>query len=800
MKTVPILAWVVAASFVQTVFAQTVFAQTIDHPTGNRTTPPTINAVSPLGVARGATVEMNVEGLNLANASAIYFSEPGIKARILRIKELPDLPDIRLGSNGTPSTIDLGPLPPRNQVTLELDISPDAHAGPVSFRLQTPLGTSPEARLVVEPYYGESPDREPNETPEEAFESYLPTILVGAITRPGDLDFYKIQAKAGEELVFDNSAAVLGSALQPVVRVYDEKQNLLKEYGTVGGRETVSFAHRFEKPGSYYLRISDFQESGSSRHFYRIKVGKFPLAVSAYPLGLQKNKTAEISLKGYNLGNAKIQLKGEPSPEDERAVILRPNGPAGASFNEVKLALGNEPEIESARGNVSLAAAQLVALPAAINGRISGEHYFRFKAQKGQKLVFEVNANRLGSPLDSVLEIVDAKGKPVERATIRCVFETSTTLAERDSVQPNLRIQSPTGFAVGDLMMVGGEILRIEAMPRTPDDDFRFESFNGQRAPLLDSTSEAHAIDKPAYKIQIHPPGAQFASNGLPVVRLPYRNDDGGPGFMKDSRLRFTAPADGEYVLKLRDVRGLSGEDYTYRLSARAAQPDFQLSVSPKNPNVPLGGRVPLTVTAFRMDDFDGPIEVSVEGLPAGLSATGAVIPPGQVSTTLLLGADVNANLTGAAPLKVVGKANIGNQMVAHAADPDDALKLITLVPKPDIFMLAETKEVVLQAGGTAEIRVAIKRNNEFGGRVPVEVRNLPPGVRVLDVGLNGVLINEDEDRRSFVLEALPTVEAIEQPIIVSGKVETRADSQQTSYASEPITLRVTSKTALAGK
>src|SRR5579863_4995959 len=116
--------------------AATAFAQTAtEWPTGNRTTPPTINSVSPMGVARGATVEMNVEGLNLAKTSAVYFSEPGIKARILRIKELPDLPDIRLGSNGTPSTVDLCPLPPRNQVTLELEISPAAPVGVIGMRL-----------------------------------------------------------------------------------------------------------------------------------------------------------------------------------------------------------------------------------------------------------------------------------------------------------------------------------------------------------------------------------------------------------------------------------------------------------------------------------------------------------------------------------------------------------------------------------------------------------------------------------------------------------------------------------------
>src|SRR5437867_10397897 len=295
--------------------------QMADSPTGKRITPPTISSVSPQGISRGATVEMTVEGFNLARASAIYFSQPGIKARIVRIKELPDLPDVRLGANGTPSTIDLGPLPPRNQVTLELEISPEAEVGLVSARLITPLGASPEARFVVEPYYGESPDREPNDTPETAFETYVPTILVGTISKPGDVDYYKFDVKAGDELVFENSAPMLGSALKPVVGIYAADQSLLREFGEDGGRETAAFSHRFEKAGAHYIRISDYQESGSAGHFYRIKVGKLPVAISAYPLGVQKGKTAEVSLTGYNVAS-RIQVKGEPSPEDERAGII----------------------------------------------------------------------------------------------------------------------------------------------------------------------------------------------------------------------------------------------------------------------------------------------------------------------------------------------------------------------------------------------------------------------------------------------------------------------------------------------
>jgi hypothetical protein len=764
-------------------------AKTADSPTGSRITPPTISAVSPQGVQRGATVEMTIEGFNLARASAIHFSQPGITARILRIKELPDLPDIRLGSNGTPSTIDLGPLPPRNQVTVELDVSPEAEVGPVNLRLITPLGSTPEARFVVEPYYGESPDREPNDTPETAFETYLPTILVGAISKPGDLDYYKIDVKAGEELVFENAATMLGSALKPVIGIYAADQSLLREF-----EERRPFSYRFEKAGTYYIRVGDYDESGSGGHTYRIKVGKLPVAVSAYPLGLQRGKTAEITLTGYNLPT-KLQVKGEPSPEDDRAVIVRPEH----SFNRVKLALGDDPEILSTEAT-SVEAAQPVKLPVTINGKLHApENYFRFHALKGENLILDVNASRLGSPLDSIVEVLDAHGKPIERAVIRCLLETSLTLRDHDSVQAGMRLLSPTGLAVDDYLMMGSEIVKLAAMPRGPDDDAQFAAFGGQRLTMLDTTSEAHANDSPVYKVQIAPPGSQFASNGLPVIHLPYRNDDGGPGYGKDSRLRFTAPAEGDYIVKLRDVRGLDGDDYAYRLTVHHPAPDFQLTVAPRNPNVPVGGRIALTVTALRLDEFNGPIEVSLTGLPAGLHATSGVIAPGQVSTTLLLSADADAKLTAAAPLNVSAKASAAGRTIAHAASPGDTLKLISLTPMSDVAMTAETRRLEIEPGGTVQATVSIKRNNGFGGRVPVEIRNLPPGVLVTDVGLNGVLLNENEERRSFTLQALPTAQAIEQPIYVAGNVETRAAASRIPLPGEPIVLTVKPKIQVSG-
>lgn len=780
--------------------ASLAFAQ--DHPTGPRITPPTLTSVNPRGVARGATTEITVEGLNLAKASAVYFSEPGIKARILRVKELPDLPDIRLGSNGTPSTIDVGPLPPRNQVTLELDITPDAPIGPVRLRLLTPLGTSPEGSFVVEPYYGESADTEPNDSADQAVEAFLPAVLTGAITRPGDVDFFKFRVRAGEQIVFLNQAPMTGSALQPVIRLYDASLQQLAEYGYDGGEANNAFAHTFPTAGAYYLRITDFESSGRATNTYRIMAGKFPLVTSAFPLGLKQGAGATIALHGFGLP-ATLAAKGTPTTSTEPWMELRP----AAAANKLRLALGHDPELLSTGTNLTAATAQPVTLPITLNGRIAAakadlptHNYFRFAARKGQQIVVEVNARRLGSPLDSLVEVLDAQGKRIEHTVARATWETFLVLRDHDSTTRGLRIQSWNSLATGDYVMVGNEIVRVDEVPDGPDEDMTVESFNGQRKAFFNTSSEAHGIDRAVYKVQIHPAGARFSPNGLPLVRFNYSNDDGGPGYGKDSLLHFTAPADGDYLVRIRDVRGLGGDDFAYRLHLREPRPDFELSLSPRNPNVPRGGAIPVTITALKREGFNAPIEVSFDALPPGLKATKNTITPGLDATTLLLTADDSADLTHAVPFEITGRATANGRAIAHRANPDDKLKLIALMPRADVRLLTQTRVVELAPGETAEVTVAAERANGFAGRVPVVVSDLPTRVRVTDSGLNGVLIHEDDKTTTFRLWALPNAEPTEGYIYLAARIETRSP-QQNMYASvEPVLVRVKPATPSTAK
>ncbi|MGO8930018.1 MAG: hypothetical protein ACLQU3_24385 [Limisphaerales bacterium] len=136
-----------------------------------------------------------------------------------------------------------------------------------------------------------------------------------------------------------------------------------------------------------------------------------------------------------------------------------------------------------------------------------------------------------------------------------------------------------------------------------------------------------------------------------------------------DPRLEFNFPAAGDYILRIRDVQGNGGEDYAYRLSIAPPRPAFALRVMPDTARVGPGDTTIISVTALRKDGFSGEITLSVENLPPGFTASGAVLPAGQNEARLTLTAPRDAATNLFAPV-IVGKAKIGDTEVVRAADP----------------------------------------------------------------------------------------------------------------------------------
>ena len=760
------------------------------------TIPPTINSVWPKGLERGATATFTVEGRNLTGAK-VLFDSPGINGKVLSVADLPE--EKRVARPG----VDFGAIVPqatKQEARIEVTAAKDAEPGIHWFRVQTSLGTSNMSVLDVGTLPEVYKPKAPREGAGEARPVELPVTLVGALEQPGDTDTYQFGGKAGQEMVFQVVASELGSRLRSVLVLRDAAGQVLAQAGYYSDEPDAVLTAKLPADGKYTVSVGDLEKGGGMDRFYRLNAGALPYITGVFPLGVRASQPAEVSVWGVNLSDVR-QVKVQPPAwaDGWTTVPVEVATNWGKSLNKVMVAVGNEPETTETEPNNSPAEAQAVTVPATINGHISDkktgaadEDYFRFRAKKDQRLMVEVAAARLGSPLDSVVEVLDAQGRDIPRATIRCVNETQTTLADRDSKSMGLRLLSLAGLHDNDYLMVGDELVQVDRVPDQPDADASLKGFGGQRISLLDTSPQVHPMNQSVYKVKIEGPDAVFPPNGLPVLHLAMRNDNGGPGFGPDSRLHFTAPADGEYVLHLRDVRGIEGADFAYRLTVRDDAPDFTLTAMPGNPNVPRGGRIPVEVTANRTLGYDGPIELKVKGLPTGITADETAIGAGQDSATVIFKAAPDAPLTEtAAPFKIEGKAKINGRDLVRVADESMPLRVASVMPPPDLVVSAEPKEIAIEPGKTVTVTLHVDRKNGFAGRVPCNVRNLPPGVVVDNVGLNGVLVTEDQTSRTFTLRAEDWAWPLDQSIYVVAEAESNSP---TTHASTPLLLKVRGK------
>ncbi|MBP6820468.1 MAG: pre-peptidase C-terminal domain-containing protein [Acidobacteria bacterium] len=761
---------------------------------------PYITTTSPMGGQRGTTVTFTVDGYNLTDASEVIWSKPGIASKIMLNSELVREPHRR----SSPTATLIVDKSTKHRLTIEAVISSEAILGYYTFRIRTPLGTTNSGRIIV----GALPEVAEREEMNfaEAQSITLPSTVVGDLQRKGDADQFKFTAKAGQTIVFEVVASMLNSRLDSVLTLFDDQGAQLATNNDNGTSRDSLLGYTFKQDGEYVIRISDLERQGQMGAYgYRLNIGELAYLTHAFPLGVKADTRAELSAFGFNLPDQKATVMPQKKTGWNDSAALMISSDKGQSFNTLRLGIGSHPEMTEQAEPTSVTSPQSVNWPVTINGRIWNEanhpvsssprlpvsDYFRFKARKGQQLVLEIGAQRFGSPLDAVIEVLDTNGNPIPRIVARCLLETQMTLNDRDSASRGVRISHWNGIYVNDTLMLGNELVQVEVLPKTPDEDISFKSFQGQRLTYEGTTGEAHANGSTLYKVSLHAPGTKLPVNGLPVVTFYNRNDDGGPMYGKDSKLNFTAPEDGEYIVRISDVRGQQGERYAYRLTIHEPEPDFVLFADPENPNVPAGSSLPINVTAYRNDGFDGAIRVKLLDLPAGFTASEGVIAPGQTSTVVMISAAANA--TGSFPLRVQASATIDGKQIVRELKTDERIAVVSVAPQPELLVWTDPQQIILEPGGKATISIRVKRERGFAGRIPFDIRNLPHGIIVTDVGLNGVLITEEETTQRFTLSAESWVKPMELPIFVVGRIETTSP-QRSDFSAKPITLIIKPK------
>ncbi len=304
---------------------------------------------------------------------------------------------------------------------------------------------------------------------------------------------------------------------------------------------------------------------------------------------------------------------------------------------------------------------QTVTLPVTINGRVfprEDADLWRFHAKQGETIRCEVASQSIGYPLQAVLNLTTASGKPVsaQKQSSRAGDPSLTFVAPADDEYQ---------VAINDAAYLGA-----------PNHVYRLTLQRGpaQAQPLIETTNQVlilrgvvdGCISKPGEVDEWLVDLAETQSVLFDIATdkergwldsmltlhtadgaLLTKNDDRIEG-QTDSRIHYTAAKAGRYLIKVADrfaTRG--GSDFGYRLHAAAhAAAGFELTLGSDVVNVmrqteaeaaadPKTKSKPARGTGLRVDvtpfgAFKSKINLDVIGLPAGVTAENTVINPSQ--------------------------------------------------------------------------------------------------------------------------------------------------------------------------
>jgi hypothetical protein len=563
---------------------------------------------------------------------------------------------------------------------------------PTTFDIRAvgPFGvTNPRAFVV-----GELPEKlevEPNNDVEVAQPLALNTTVNGVIAASNDVDYFAVTCTKGQTVLVDCAAESIDSRLEPDIKVYHKSGKLLA--ANRPRAEPDGFCH-FTPPddGVYYVRLcAHAHVEGNPESFYRLSISTRPRIEAITPNVIEPGKAVAAALWGRNLTGATSDstFKVEGQPLQKQMVTLAPPSEISAS----QLYQGY---------------AWLPPGRAGLDG-----YFYRTRNAVGWSNPVSINFVQAPVVLESANHSTADKAQPVTLPV-----EILGRIDRRDDRD----WYSFTGKA-GDVISLEGFAERLN-VPL----DLYFELRNDKGT--LIGEYDDHT-DQSVYH------------------RFFARSDD--------PSARVTLPAEGKYLLMVssRDATLRGDPRLQYRVSLHKPKPDFRAVVvdaHPQNPGamrlVP-GGRQHLDVVLFRRDGFTGPVTVTVENLPAGITCPPVVVPANVMTAALVFtAADKTAEYTGSLVIKatatidgqkVVREARSGCLIWPNANEQNNGAGISRLCRstvlavrngKPSLKLSATMEPARLPAGSNQAVKVKLERLWPEA-KVPVVVTavHLPPGV-----------------------------------------------------------------------
>jgi hypothetical protein len=697
---------------------------------------PKLKSISQEYVQRGSTLEITIMGENLSNAKFLIAGDPGLQLK------LPAAAEAAIAIEATGGGISAVTKSDPNKMVLTLDVAGTSALGRREIRAASGAGVSNPLNLTVT-HLLEHIGAPGANSIAKAQEMALPFAVTTKINAAAESDYYRFKANKGEHVVLEVVAQRLGSALDSSLAVLNkEGRELARNEDAVGNDSVLEFVA--PEDGEYIAQVRDYRLQGGDNFQYRLLAGALPYVKAAFPFAGRRGEITEIELRGYNLqGAEKMTLRLNPDARLGQQ-DLRTSSAIGLS-NPFAFIVSDLPEIMESEPNSSLTHANQIALPSAMNGRIqNAKDYdaFKFHVEKDQRWVFEVAAQRFGSPLDALLTLTDDRGNVVQK--------------NDDSNGPDARLDQ-TFSGAGDYILIIEDLLehggpdftyRITATQSLPDFEVKLVNDTarvprGGRVPVRCELSRANNFNGP---VRIFAKGLAAGLHAEPLVLTA---NDPGAGLLFISAST-DAPLDST-PLFLEATAVVNGKNVTHRVGTfsgdRAVKAAY-VTVIDQAPFLIHSGNLLATVEqdqsmnietlVERRDGFDGEIKISLEGFSAGREPVTRsfdyqpiTIKGNESHGTISAKAKLDSEI-GARMMALRGDATVNGQNITQYSAPFPVAT--TEIP----FMLTTTlKRVVVTAvppgsqssANEAVFQVKANRRAGFNDEIALKLEGVPGGI-----------------------------------------------------------------------
>ncbi len=653
-------------------------------------------SIFPAGGKQGTTVDVTIAGADLEGVSKLYFSEP-------RITAVQKMVPAGLGESGPQG------VPGQFTITIPADAKP----GICEVRAVGKYGASNPRSFVVGTQ-NELVEVEPNNSPDKATEVPLGSVVNGQSNAAADQDYFKFTAQRGQRVIVDCWAYRIDSRMDATLVLYDASGKELQINRDTNRRDPL-LDFTVPADGVYYVEIHDFLYAGSNEYFYRLSIGTGAYLDYVFPPAGTAGTNDQYTLYGRNLPGGQptklISADGKPLESLVTQIAL----PADLSLQNLDIGAVVEPD-ESGIDGIA----------------------YRLVTPQGL-----TNSVLLGFATAPVVVEQEPNDDPAHAQAVSVPCEYVGQFypqADRDWIT----IQAKQGEALW--MEVFSQRLGL------PTDPYL----------LVQQVTKNEKGEEQVKDIQ----GVDDYLENAPGMAYDVKTDD--PAF------RFVAPADGTYRIAIRNLSNYSQPDprFVYRLAIHPAKPDFRLVAKPRllpfsaDPNMnpptvwsPLlrkGGTEVIDVMVFRRDGFDGEVQLTVDGLSAGVTSAPVTIAGGQTAGEAVLLAAENA-AESLSLITVLGRAKIGDAEVVRPARSATMVwggQANVIAPRSRLtrnlavavsgsetapFFVDSGQNLQLEMCKAGKVQVPIKlvRRGDFKGNVALAPSPLPPNAKPTNITLD---------------------------------------------------------------